>query len=255
MPYSIAESFASLSLSVKADGDIMDDKHKNRLRIVYFSIFAVVLVVLTVACIPLVKLLASDEGRIQLETFFSENAVWGVVLFLLLQILQVVVALIPGGIIQIIAGVAFGGFWGTVLSVIGLLVGTYIVFVLVRKFGAPIVDTFFDAKGIKQFSFLNDSKKLELAVFILFLIPGIPKDALSYFAPLTKIKMSTFIVLSTIARIPAIIMSCVFGSSLGDGELFKALIMFAVILAMGVFGILYKDRLIAKVKTFKENKK
>lgn len=232
----------------------MDDKHKKRLRIIYFSIFAVVLALMTVACIPLIKLLSSDEGRVQLETFFADNAAWGVVLFLLLQVVQVIVALIPGGIIQIIAGVAFGGFWGTVLSVIGLLIGTYIVFILVRKFGQPVVDAFFEAKDIKRFSFLNDSKKLELAVFILFLIPGIPKDTLAYFAPLTKIKRSTFIFLSTLARIPAIIMSCVFGSSLGEGEIVKAIIIFAVIFAMGVFGILYKDKLIAKVKTFKENK-
>lgn len=231
----------------------MNDKGKKKIRIVYFSVFAVVLAALTVACIPLIKLLSTDSGRIQLETFFSDNAFWGVVLFLLLQIIQVVVALIPGGIIQIIAGVAFGGFWGTVLSVVGLLVGTYIVFVLVRKFGRPVVDAFIDSKGVKQFSFLNDSKKLELAVFILFLIPGVPKDTLAYLAPLTKIKLRTFIVLSTLARIPAIIMSCVFGSSLGDGEILKAVIIFAAILALGIFGILYKDKLIAKIKTFKEN--
>lgn len=233
----------------------MDEQRKRNLKTVYFVVFIIVLIGLTVLCVPLVNRLTSEEGRAQLEAFFADNALWGVVVFLILQVLQVVVALIPGGIIQIIAGVAFGGVWGTVLSLVGVIIGTYIVFVIVRKLGSPIVEAFIDKKGIKQFSFLNDNKKLELAVFILFLIPGIPKDTLTYIAPLTKIKMPNFILLSTVARIPALVMSCVFGSSLGNGNIVTAIVMFSVIAVLGVFGILYRDKIISKVKTFKENRK
>lgn len=233
----------------------MDEQRKRNLKTVYFVVFIIVLIGLTVLCVPLVNRLTSEEGRAQLEAFFADNALWGVVVFLILQVLQVVVALIPGGIIQIIAGVAFGGVWGTVLSLVGVIIGTYIVFVIVRKLGAPIVEAFIDKKGIKQFSFLNDNKKLELAVFILFLIPGIPKDTLTYIAPLTKIKMPNFILLSTVARVPALVMSCVFGSSLGNGNIVTAIVMFSVIAVLGVFGILYRDKIISKVKTFKENRK
>lgn len=233
----------------------MDEQRKRNLKTVYFVVFIIVLIGLTVLCVPLVNRLTSEEGRAQLEAFFADNALWGVVVFLILQVLQVVVALIPGGIIQIIAGVAFGGVWGTVFSLVGVIIGTYIVFVIVRKLGAPIVEAFIDKKGIKQFSFLNDNKKLELAVFILFLIPGIPKDTLTYIAPLTKIKMPNFILLSTVARVPALVMSCVFGSSLGNGNIVTAIVMFSVIAVLGVFGILYRDKIISKVKTFKENRK
>ncbi len=233
----------------------MDEQRKRNLKTVYFVVFIIVLIGLTVLCVPLVNRLTSEEGRAQLEAFFADNALWGVVVFLILQVLQVVVALIPGGIIQIIAGVAFGGVWGTVFSLVGVIIGTYIVFVIVRKLGSPIVEAFIDKKGIKQFSFLNDNKKLELAVFILFLIPGIPKDTLTYIAPLTKIKMPNFILLSTVARVPALVMSCVFGSSLGNGNIVTAIVMFSVIAVLGVFGILYRDKIISKVKTFKENRK
>lgn len=233
----------------------MDEQRKRNLKTVYFVVFIIVLIGLTVLCVPLVNRLTSEEGRAQLEDFFSNNAILGVIVFLILQVVQVVVALIPGGIIQIIAGVAFGGVWGTVLSLVGVIIGTYIVFVIVRKLGSPIVEAFIDKKGIKQFSFLNDNKKLELAVFILFLIPGIPKDTLTYIAPLTKIKMPNFILLSTVARIPALVMSCVFGSSLGNGNIVTAIVMFSVIAVLGVVGILYRDKIISKVKTFKENRK
>ncbi len=229
----------------------MNERDKKNIRFVSLVVFAVVLIALTVACIPLIKGLMSEDGRVALETFFIDNAIWGVVVFLLLQVVQVVVALIPGGIIQIIAGVAFGGFWGTVLSIFGVILGTLVVFSIVRKFGKPIVEAFIDAKGIKEYSFLTDAKKLELVIFILFLIPGIPKDALTYIAPLTKIKMSVFIVLASLARIPAVIMSCVFGSSLGDGNLLTALIIFAVVACLGLLGILYREKLMNKVKNLK----
>ncbi len=229
----------------------MNEKDKKNIRIASIVIFAIVLIALTIACIPLVKGLMSEEGRIALEAFFKENAFWGVVVFLLLQIVQVVVALIPGGIIQIIAGVAFGGFWGTVLAIFGVILGTVVVFSIVRKFGKPIVEAFIDSKGIKEYSFLTDAKKLELVIFILFLIPGLPKDALTYIAPLTKIKMSVFIVLSSLARIPAVIMSCVFGSSLGDGNLLVAVIIFAVVAILGLIGIMYRDKIMEKVKNLK----
>ncbi len=233
----------------------MKEKDKKNIKIISAVIFAVVLIALTVACIPLVKGLMTADGRLRLEMFFKDNAVWGIVVFLVLQIIQIVVALIPGGIIQIIAGVAFGGFWGTLLSVIGCLMGSFIVFSLVRRFGKPIVEAFIDSKGIKEFSFLTDAKKLEMMVFILFLIPGIPKDALTYIAPLTKIKISVFLTLATLARIPAMIMSCVFGSSLGDGNIITAVIIFAFVACLGIIGILYRDKIIAKVKNLKEIRK
>ncbi len=233
----------------------MKERDKKNIKIISAVIFAVVLIALTVACIPLVRGLMTADGRKQLETFFKENAFWGVSVFLLLQIIQIIVALIPGGIIQIIAGVAFGGFWGTVLSVIGCLIGSFIVFSLVRRFGKPIVEAFIDSKGIREFNFLTDAKKLEMVVFILFLIPGIPKDALTYIAPLTKIKMSVFLTLATLARLPAMIMSCVFGSSLGDGNIVTAIIIFAVVACLGIFGILYREKILLMVKNIKENRK
>ena len=105
----------------------MDEQRKRNLKTVYFVVFIIVLIGLTFLCVPLVNRLTSEEGRAQLEAFFADNALWGVVVFLILQVLQVVVALIPGGIIQIIAGVAFGGVWGTVFSLVGVIIGTYIV--------------------------------------------------------------------------------------------------------------------------------
>lgn len=229
----------------------MNTNHKKAAKIVSFIVLAAVIIFLTIVCIPLVKMLSSEEGRLELQAMIEADLAWGIVIYLVLQILQVLVAIIPGGVIQILGGVLFGGVWGTFLCIGGILLGTVIVYVLVKKFGKPLVEAFFDEKVVTKFSFLQDSKKLELAIFILFLIPGIPKDLLTYVAPLTKIKMSSFLVLSTLARIPAIIMSTVFGSTLSNGNIVAAIIIFAIVACLGIVGILYKDRWLNSLRNLK----
>ncbi len=229
----------------------MKEKNKKTVKIVSFIIFAIVIVFLTIVCIPLAKMLITEEGRAELEAIIAKDLVWGIVIYMILQVLQVIVAIIPGGVIQILGGVLFGGFWGTILSAAGILLGTLIIYLMVKYFGKPIVEAFFDDKIVKRFGFLQDSKKLELVIFVLFLIPGIPKDLLTYIAPLTKIKMCNFLVLSTIARIPAIIMSTVFGSSLSDGNIFTAVVIFAIVAVLGIVGILYKDKCIDMLRNLK----
>ena len=226
----------------------MSEKTKKSIRIAALIVFLIVTVGLTVICLPIIPMLASEEGRVKLESLVSgiveENLFLGIGAFIMLQVLQVVVALIPGGLIQILGGVIFGGFWGTVLCIIGTLLGEVIVFYVVRWLGMPIVETIIDTKGIKKLSFLQDTKKCELAVFILFLLPMMPKDALTYLAPMTKIKPSTFFILSMVARSPALIISNVFGSSLSEGNMIFAAVLFMIVAAVGMICILYREKII-----------
>lgn len=228
--------------------EFMTPQRKKAIRIASFIVLAVVMIIITIICVPLVKMLATDEGRAGLEKLVDENYVLGLSVYLILQALQVIVALIPGGVIQILGGVLFGKLMGTVWCVVGILLGEMVVFKLARRFGMPIVEAFIDKKGIKKFEFLNDSKKLEISLFILFLIPGIPKDVLSYLAPLTKIKPLPYYVLSMLGRMPAIILSAVMGANLGKGDVLSALIVFLVFAAMGILGILYKDKVTELIK-------
>lgn len=234
----------------------MSEKTKKTIRLAALIIFLIVTVGMTVICLPIIPMLATEEGRIRLETLVSgiveENLFLGVGAFLLLQVLQVVVALIPGGLIQILGGVIFGGFWGTVLCLLGTFLGEVVVFYVVRWLGMPIVETIIDAKGIKKLSFLRDTRKCELAVFILFLLPVMPKDALTYLAPLTKIKPSTFFILSMLARSPALIISNVFGSSLSDGNIVFATVLFMIVALVGMVCILYREKIIDAFRTVRK---
>lgn len=228
---------------------------KKIIRIVSVCVFIAVMTAVTVICIPLVKMLATEEGRAGLEALVERNIVFGVAVYLFMQILQVVVALVPGGVIQILGGVLFGKIWGTILCFAGILMGTALVFYVVRRFGMPVVEAFIDRRGIKKFEFLNDTKKLELTVFILFLIPGMPKDVLAYIVPLTKIKPASYFILSTVGRLPAIVLSTVFGATLSDGNLLSAAVIFIIVAIFGVTGILYKDKAVELMRRQNHKKK
>lgn len=229
--------------------DDKSGKRKKVIRIVSLCILVAVMIFVTIICIPIVKMLSTEEGRAGLERLVDSNFLLGVCVYMFLQVLQVLVALIPGGVIQILGGVLFGNFWGTVLCSLGILAGSAIVFIMVRRFGMPVVEAFIDRKGIKKFEFLNDTKKLEITVFILFLIPGMPKDVLTYLAPLTKIKPSSFLALSMLGRFPAILLSIVFGANLSEGNILAAVVIFAVVAVVGIIGILYNGKIVAYIKS------
>lgn len=229
--------------------DDKSGKRKKVIRIVSLCILVAVMIFVTIICIPIVKMLSTEEGRAGLERLVDSNFLLGVCVYMFLQVLQVLVALIPGGVIQILGGVLFGNFWGTVLCSLGILAGSAIVFFMVRRFGMPVVEAFIDRKDIKKFEFLNDTKKLEITVFILFLIPGMPKDVLTYLAPLTKIKPSSFLALSMLGRFPAILLSIVFGANLSEGNILAAVVIFAVVAVVGIIGILYNGKIVAYIKS------
>lgn len=221
---------------------------KKTIQVISVIIFLIVMAAVTVLSIPLIRLLTSEEGRILLEEKVRSLGFWGYGAFLALQIIQVVIAIIPGEPVEIIGGILFGWLGGTLLCVIGSLIGTVCVFYLVKKIGQPIVDAFVSEEKLQHFKFLNDEKKLETVVFILFLIPGTPKDALTYLIPLTKIHPAKFFFLATLARFPSIISSAIVGGNIGSGNFLTSIIVFAATIAVGLVGIYLNEKFTSKLK-------
>ena len=106
-------------------------------------------------------------------------------------IFQVFAAIIPGGPFQIGAGYAFGVWKGSLICDFATTLASVVIFLLVRRFGVSFIELFIDKEKLESIKFLKDNEKVEGILFLLFLIPGTPKDLLSYFAGLTRIKLST----------------------------------------------------------------
>ena len=214
--------------------------YKRRVQMISAAAFVLLIIAATVACIPLINDLRSPEGLDKLkERLESYSGLAGVLIFTFIQALQVVIAVVPP--IQILGGVLFGWFFGALLSALGVVIGTVVVFIIVNKLGRPLVEAFVDEKLLTRFKFLNDEQKLVRILMILYIIPGIPKDVLTYFVPLTKIRTRDFFICVLPCRIPAIVLSTVFGSNVKDGNIKTAVIIVAVVVVLGIAGYVIKE--------------
>lgn len=159
-------------------------------------------------------------------------------LFTGMVILQVIVAVIPGEPLEIAAGYAFGAVEGTILCVLGTFLGGILVFLLVRRFGLRAVEIFFPPEKLQRLRFLHNERRLARWVFLIFFLPGTPKDVMCYFVGLTSMPLRTWALISAVARLPSIITSTVGGNALGMGEYTFAIIVFAATLVISGIGLL-----------------
>lgn len=190
--------------------------------------------------IPMVRLVGQPEKfRLWVEQF----GIWGRLVFVVMFAIQVLVAFIPGEPLELAAGYAFGFVEGTILSMAGILLGSWLVFYLVRRFGVKMLEVFFSKKDIRQMGFLKNPQKTKVVAFLLMLIPGTPKDFLSYFAGLTKLTNRQWLTIVGIARIPSLITSTTTGAAAGEENYLLAALMFAMTLLLSGAGLLYYRKL------------
>lgn len=219
----------------------MTERHKKALYAAAIAIF--ILFTLAVSWFvgqPLIRFVRQPE---QFRAWVQGHGLLGQLAFLGMTVLQIVIAIIPGEPLELGAGYAFGFWRGTLLCEIGILLGGLLVFLFVRRFGVKAVEVFFPREKIESLRFLHNEKRLALWVFILFFIPGTPKDIMTYIVPLTPMKLSTFLLLSTVARLPSVVTSTIGGNALGTGKLTFALIVFGATALISALGILIYRRI------------
>ncbi|MBQ9802693.1 MAG: TVP38/TMEM64 family protein [Clostridia bacterium] len=156
------------------------------------------------------------------EAFRNEMEAYGWVgrlIFTALMATQVVLAPIPGHPFEVVAGYSFGVLWGVMLCSLGALLGSLIAFALSRALGAKAVKTFYNAEKLQKVFFLKTSERRNAFAFIFFLIPGVPKDMLAYFMGLTDMHPCMFILISTLGRLPGILVAVLGGAAAGERSL------------------------------------
>lgn len=169
----------------------------------------------------------------------------GIAVFIGIQIVQVIIAALPGDLIQIAGGYIYGTFYGSIYSMVGITLGSIIVFYASRLLGYSLINLFVPKELLQKFSFLINNPRSEIAMFILFLIPGLPKDTLSYLAGITPVKPMTFFVISSVARIPALVASTYIGANLQQGNYAVVAAVSAISCILIIAGFLKKDRIIS----------
>lgn len=188
----------------------------------------------------------TDEFKNWLVNTVESLGVFGPVLLVGIFWLQILIAVIPGEPIEIIAGVMYGTFGGMVLCLFAIVTASGFIFYMVRKLGVNKLEKWHIYQKVMEYPILKEKKKLENMIFLLYLIPGTPKDVLVYVCSLTDISFWKFILISTVARIPSVVTSTMVGASLVNGELWLSIMIFTATSILGIGGIYYQNKKMLK---------
>ncbi len=186
-------------------------------------------------------------SRRKLVSFINSFGPLSVVIFIGLQILQVIVAPIPGEVNGFIGGYLYGPVLGVVYSTIGLTIGSWIAFALARRLGLPFVEKVINPQIVEKYDYFMEHRG-RLITFILFLIPGFPKYALSYIIGLSRMKTSTFLVLCTAGRLLGTIMLSVSGSCARKNQNFALAAILGISALIAALAYYYHDELLGLVR-------
>jgi uncharacterized membrane protein YdjX (TVP38/TMEM64 family) len=166
--------------------------------------------------------------------------------FITLQAAQVILAPIPGQVLGLASGFLFGAWWGTIYSLIGATLGTVVALVLARRLGRPYVETVFSAETLTEFDAITNDDG-PLALFLVFLVPGLPDDVICFLAGLTEIKFWTIVAISVIGRVPAYAVVNATGAGLASNRVQESVTVLLVLLALTGFVALYREALLDRI--------
>lgn len=211
------------------------------------AISLIVIIALMIGLVYLFTLhfgnLFTAEGRATLIADVKSAGPAGVLVLLVLEIVQVIVAFIPGEVVQMVAGMMYGPWLGTAVILVGCFLSMWCVYELVHRLGQPFVESVVPTKHLDSFHRFERSGKLKVVVFLLFLIPGLPKDVFTYLVPLTSMPRNEYLAIAMVARTPGIFMSTHAASGLINGDIVQSVIVFAILAVLGIIGIVFKDRI------------
>ncbi len=194
---------------------------------------------------PMMRFMDEPE---KFRIWVDSHGLWGKVSFVVMVFLQVVIALIPGEPLEIGAGYAFGAVEGTLLTVIGTLLGSVAVYFMVKKWGIRFCEIFFEREKLLSLRILKDKRKRDVIAFFIFLLPGTPKDLVTYFLGLTEMKLSYVMFLSAVVRLPSIITSTLGGDAIGVEAYITAIVVFAITMLFSLIGLVIYRKILIKKK-------
>ena len=203
-----------------------------------FLILAIVVIVFAGLTMLLWRPLVSFASNPEiLRVWMQDLGIWGILIFGIFNFLQVVFAVIPGGPFELAAGYILGVVPGTLLCDITMTISSVVVFLLVRKFGIRFVELFVSRRQIENMGYLKDNQKVQSVLFFIFLLPGTPKDVVTYLAGLTNLSLKSWIFICFVGRFPAILLTALGGSALGNakyGIVAVVIVVFAVAYLAGM---------------------
>ncbi|WP_340098085.1 TVP38/TMEM64 family protein [Salinibaculum salinum] len=166
--------------------------------------------------------------------------------FIVLQSVQVIVAPIPGQVLGLASGFLFGVLWGTVYSLVGATIGTYIAFTLARRLGRPYVEELLTREALETFDSFTDHEG-PVALFLIFLVPGLPDDVICFLAGLTDMDIPKMVAISLVGRLPGYLAVNAAGAGFASQRVLEAMVLLVALAALSAVAYRYRDQLFESI--------
>jgi len=253
--------------------DVMDMKKHVVIQIVIATAIVALAIIMIIDLLPLVENVIQDAGNeTAMVSYIDSYGAKGIPILMGMQALQVIVAFIPSAAIQVLTGLCYGAYWGTLINLGGLILGNIIVFVAVRQMKGLFVPLFHKighssehkspgeerkhkkliSKKLISKEQIEKIKRPELVAFFFFLIPGVPNGIVPYVFAETKISLKKYIAAVAIGSIPSTFICTFLGDSVSNGNYTSAIIIACVVAVMVLGVIIFRKKLLAFITRERE---
>ena len=226
-------------------------KRHNVLTLVFMAVSLGLLIVMAVQLLPLIReVVANTADESSVVAYIEAYGARGVPVLISLSALQVILLVIPAPAVGVLTGLCYGALWGPLIFLAGCAIGNLFVFVSVRQLSGiitPHVRHRPKHKKLLSKEQLEKIKRPELAVFLFFLIPGLPKSALPYLFATTKISLLKYMAASVAGSAPAAVMYALLGDHISKGNYTTAIVIAAVVLVVILTILLFKNKIMNKI--------
>lgn len=236
----------------------MEKEKIKRTRKIIFAILLLIFIMIIIKLLPLFTTLTKYEERANFSLKIKSLGLSGAFLILLLEICKIVVIFLPGEPIELLAGMCYGPILGTLIIYIGVFFTTIIIYKAVKKYGMDLVEDIVPEEKMNQIQekLQDKSATLETTLFVLYFLPLVPKDFLTYVGSLLPIKLNKFLFITVCARFPAIISSTIVGGSILEGDIKTIILAYVItyIISLSI-AYIYKKEFRKEIREKKKERK
>lgn len=222
----------------------MMDKKKLKKYISNGLIWAIVIVVLIAFYYEFSKRFTIFRNPDELKALILSFGSYSIIAYIILQMIQVIIFFIPGELVQVAGGYIFGPVLGGITSAIGIILGSAVAYIIAKVLGKKYINKLIEKNNLTKTKKLLDAGSNKIVIFIIYFIPGIPKDILVYAAGVSNISLADFLIYSSIGRLPWIITSAIFGHNINSGNYISMIIIGVVSGGLFLIGILKGHKII-----------
>ena len=177
----------------------INDKSSDSLKKYLFIIITGIITLLVFIFVLHALKLGLFDDKVLLINYIDKYGIWAIIVFIALQLLQVIVPIIPGGISCLAGVLAFGPILGFIYNFIGLSIGSCFAYYISNKYGITLVRKLFKSSIINKYLTYFNNNNFEMFI-IGIIFPGFPDDLLCYIAGLSKISFKRFLVIILIGK-------------------------------------------------------